>query len=36
MSVMKRGDNELKEALVSEALDTLEGRVALAQARTDI
>ena len=32
MSSMKRSDNELKEALVAQALDSPEGRVALAQA----
>lgn len=30
MSTMKRSDNEIKEALVAEALDSPEGRVALA------
>lgn len=32
-SMNKRSDNEIKEALVAQALDSPEGRVALAQAR---
>jgi len=31
---MKRSDNEAKEALVAQALDSPEGRVPLPQART--
>lgn len=34
MSITKRNDSELKEALVAHALETQEGRTALAQAKT--
>lgn len=35
MSSMKRSDNEMKEALVAQALDSPEGRTALAQAMVE-
>lgn len=34
MSTMKRSDNEVKEALVHEAMESPDGRLAIAQART--